>query len=1143
MTATSGRVAMSGVFAIVRVTLDQQRADASRGLTTATLISGYRGSPVGAIDITYLRHRALMEANEVRFINGVNEELAATVIFGSQLANLEAGVRFDGVKGMWYGKGPGVDRSGDAFRHGNYSGVGIHGGVLVVAGDDSFCKSSTIPSGSEMALADAGMPILTPGTVQEVLDYGRYGYELSRFCGSWVGFKISTEVADAFATVEVDPDRLSFADIVHTVDGESWRPTHDHRLLAPISVHLEQEVLTHRLDAARLFVRENGLDRASGAADAWLGIVVPGKPHQDLLGALARLGFESDDDLESAGIRIYKPALTWPLEPHGLRSFAAGLDEILVIEEKRGFIEGQIKEILYGTESPPRVLGKYDDAGRPLIPISSGLDADRIIEPLRARLLTRIDPGRMTPPRTRIELPQATTPDAPQRTPYFCSGCPHNRSTLVPEGSVAGGGIGCHAMALMMDDRAHGITQMGGEGAQWAGMEPFLDDTHRFQNLGDGTFAHSGSLAIRQAIAAGSNVTFKILHNGVVAMTGGQDAAGDMDVPAMTRHLDSEGVRRIVVVTDDLDHYGPSARFAPETALRHRDDLDAIQRELREVPGVTALVYDQGCAADLRRQRRRGAVAMPTKRIMINQAVCDGCGHCGVISNCMSVHPVETPFGRKTRIHQESCNYDYTCVNGNCPAFITVEVDPADRSARRKGSGFTDGDVPDVIPPGEGNLLLVGIGGTGVVTVNQILGTAALLDGKVVHGLDQTGLSQKGGPVVSNLRIASGEIVGSNKLGEAEADTLLLFDVLAGLSPANLARASADRTVVVGSTSRLPTGRMVSHTGEAGMPAFDALRQRLDAVSRADESLYFDAESIASTVFASQPAANVVLLGAAYQLGRIPINGAAIEQAIELNGVATEINLQAFRLGRRLAVDRGLREELEGMGRTAGETAPALSGRAADLAARVDSTDRLAEVLAWRIPELIAYRDAAYASRYVDAVARVRAAESTVTDDDTLSMNVARHLFKLMAYKDEYEVARLSLAAGMEARAKARFGTSAKVTYMLKPPSLRIHRKIGFRSAVARPMFRTLAGMQRLRGTALDPFGRSEERKIERQLIEEYLGLVDRLLARLDSAKHLQAARIADLADQVRGFDEVKLDNVARYRAAVQAAITAYEKP
>jgi len=689
LSATEGMITLSGAQALLRIPVDQYRVDQAKGLSTATLVSGYRGSPLGGIESIIAQHKTVLDAANVQFISGVNEELAATAVWGSQMAQLEAEAQYDGVLGMWYGKGPGVDRSGDAFRHANFAGVGRNGGVLALAGDDPECKSSTIPSASEFALHDAGMPVLYPADVADVLRLGRFGFELSRASGLWVGFKVHTDVADGFATIPASDADVDVVDYVHEADGKPWQATIDNNLIAPQSVYLEEELFGVRTEAALGFVRENPIDRSFGATNAWLGIVVAGKPLGDVRDALRLLGIE--DQLEDLGIRVYVPGVISPLEPQGLRAFTKGLDTVFVVEGKRPFIEAQVRDLLYDESDPPRVYGKRDSERNPLVPIAGALSAEKLVEPLRRILEQRIDPDRLARRRERIPLLPAQ--DMPNRTPYYCSGCPHNRSTVVPEGSTALGGIGCHSMVLFMDRNTEGLTQMGGEGAQWVGTAPFVGNSHRFQNLGDGTFFHSGSLAIRQAVAAETNITFKLLYNGVVAMTGGQDAAGEMPVPELTRWLDAEGVKSVVVVTDDVDKYDKNAGFSKGCRIVDREELDDVQRTMREIPGVTALVYDQSCAADLRRNRKRGKVVTPTTRVMINEAICEGCGDCGDVSNCMSVHPIETPFGRKTQIHQESCNYDLSCLGGNCPAFVTVEIDPEDSVASvRSGADFAVGD-------------------------------------------------------------------------------------------------------------------------------------------------------------------------------------------------------------------------------------------------------------------------------------------------------------------------------------------------------------------------------------------------------------------------------------------------------------------
>ena len=1140
LSMTEGKITLSGAQALMRIPVDQHRIDAAAGSRLATLVSGYRGSPLGGIEGIVAQHKEVLDAADVHFISGVNEELAATAVWGAQMAALESNPRFDGVLGLWYGKGPGVDRSGDAFRHANFAGVHPRGGVLALAGDDPECKSSTIPSASEFALHDAGMPVVYPADVADVLRLGRFGVELSRASGLWVGFKVHTDVADGFATIPANSANVDIAPYVYEVDGEPWRHTVNNNLLAPHSLMLEEELFGHRTQAALGFARENSLDHSYGATDAWLGIVVAGKPHGDVREALQRLGIA--DQLDELGVRVYVPGLISPLEPQGLRAFARGLDSILVVEAKRPFIEAQVRDILYDDPERPNVYGKFDLERERLIPVSGALSGTSLVEPLRRVLTTKIDPTRLA--RQRQRIPLLGDSGLPGRTPYYCSGCPHNTSTTVPEGSLVGGGIGCHSMVLWMDRSTVGLTQMGGEGAQWVGTAPFVHDPHRFQNLGDGTFFHSGSLAIRQAVAAGTNITFKLLYNGVVAMTGGQDAAGEMPVPELTRWLDAEGVVATVVVTDDVDKYGSNAGFAADCRVVDRAELEQTQLELRDIPGVTALVYDQGCAADLRRRRKRGTIETPTTRVMINEAICEGCGHCGEVSNCMSVHPVETPFGRKTQIHQESCNLDLSCLGGNCPAFVTVEIDPDDAVvADTPGAAFAVGDAPaEPMRVPDASLLIVGIGGTGVVTVSQVLSTAAMLDGLVATSLDQTGLAQKGGQVVSNLRIGSERYQGAAKVGVGDADTLLLFDMIGGSQPKVLERGDPESTVAIVSTTQVPTGAMVTSLEHETFPDAERFKRAIDAATRSHSNRYVDAEAIARFVFASQPAANLLVTGMAYQLGRIPVSAASIETAIGLNGVAVEMNIAAFKLGRRLIHDADLLDELTEAAKPLRQTPPAPTAQTKRILDEVPyPPDSLAEVLQWRIPELIEWGDVGTARTYAHDIAAVRRAELAAgIEGAPLSTVAARHLFHLMAYKDEYEVARLALGADMEAKAKARFGPNAKLSYQLKPPSLKkvgVDRKVAIPEKAARKTFRSLLKTKKLRGTRLDPFGRSEERQIEKQLIGEYRDLLVQLSSGLDADNVGEAVEIADLADMIRGFDEIKLANVARYREAVSTRL------
>jgi indolepyruvate ferredoxin oxidoreductase len=1130
----TGRIFLSGIQALVRLPLDQHRADRRRGLDTATLISGYRGSPLGGFDVTVERNRGLLTEHQVVFISGVNEDLGATAVAGSQLTHLFPKPKYDGVLGMWYGKGPGVDRSGDILKHANFAGVGRHGGVLALAGDDPQAKSSTLPTHSEVAFYDAFMPVLFPGSVQDILDLGRLGFELSRYTGLWVGFKIVTDVADAVGTAEVAPDRVTLVDPGFAVEGRPWAARQPALLLPPFTLEVEREIHYGRLPAARAFAAANGVNRIPvPAPGAWLGLVAAGKTYYDLRQALTDLGLD-DGALRHHGIRLLKLGMLFPMEPAIVREFARGLEEVLVVEEKRGFAELLIRDVLYDLAERPRVVGKRDEAGRALVPADNELDADAIAGLVAGRLERRLQipsvRARVAAIEAGRERPVSITV---ARQPYFCSGCPHNRSTVVPDGSFAAAGIGCHGLALNMGRQVIGITQMGGEGVQWVGLAPFTHTPHIFQQLGDGTLFHSGSLAIRQAVAAGTHVTFKILYNSAVAMTGGQDAAGAVPVPALTRQLDAEGVGRILVLTDEPEKYGSEARFAPGVEVWHRDRLDEAQRLLREVPGVTALIYDQRCAAEKRRLRKRGKLADPAMRVVINEAVCEGCGDCGVKSNCLSVQPVETEFGRKTQIHQSSCNKDYSCLLGDCPSFVTVVPAAGPRPRERRRYRVEQPlPEPEVRVRRDASLFLTGIGGTGVVTVNQLLGTAALLDGRHVVGLDQTGLSQKGGPVVSHLKLSDRPGDAASKVGSGDADAYLGFDLLVAAAPGNLTRARPDSTIAVVSTTQVPTGAMVA-SAEVPFPDPQGLLAAINRVTRKDESVFLDALGLAEALFGDHMAANLIVLGAAYQAGAIPLSSGAIEQAIALNAVAIEMNTHAFRAGRLAVADPGWITTVKRQRAGAVETVPVVTAEARRLVEVVGAHDELRRLLEVRVPELIAYQDAGYARQYVDFVKRAADAERRVTPGETrLGEAVARFLFKLMAYKDEYEVARLMLRPELRASLASEFGDAAEVRYHLHPPVLRAlgwQRKIALGRWFA-SVFRLLVALRRLRGTFVDPFGHAEVRRVERALIGEYRELVERALGDLSPATHDDAVEIARLPDLIRGYEGIKLRNVARFR-------------
>ena len=1115
-----GRVFLSGVQALARLPVDQLRLDRRFGLTTAAFASGYQGSPVGTFTEELRRAAGAVADLPIVVQPAVNEELAATAVMGSQLAMTLADARYDGVVGIWYGKGPGFDRSSDAIRHAVFAGTSMHGGVVAVVGDDPAAKSSTLPSSSDATMVDLHMPILFPGDVQEALDLSRHAVALSRSCGLWAGLKLVTAVADGTGTVDVHPDRVRAIAPVVEVDGEPFHPRPNGRLLTPYTLEMEREFQEIRWPLARQYGVDNELNRVvTRTADDWLGIAACGQTFHEVREVLRLVGLESDADLNAAGIRLFQLLMPVPLDPGQARDFADGLDEVLVVEEKNPTLEQLLKASFYEGTHHPRVVGRRDERGDLLVPGHGTLDVDTLIRPIHARLSARLA-TRIRPIADVVQPARPRIPLAVTRAPFYCSGCPHNRSTRAAPGTLVGGGIGCHAMVAMMDpDRVGdivGLTCMGTEGAQWIGMAPFVGRDHLVQNLGDGTFFHSGSLAVRAAIAAGVDITYKLLYNGTVAMTGGQDPEGQMSVPDLAGMLLLEGVTRVIVTSDDPDRH-PRSSFPAGVDVWDRSRFDEALEALAAVNGVTVLIHDQACAAENRRGRARGTIATPAFRVVINERVCEGCGDCGDKSNCLSVQPVDTPFGRKTRIHQTSCNFDFSCLQGDCPSFATVTTDSVERGRSRARRPTPPGDVPvpadPIVDADDFTVRMVGIGGTGVVTVSQVLGTAAMLAGFNVRGLDQTGLSQKAGPVMSDLRITAGDTVASNHANVSGVDCLLAFDLLVAATDTNLADARADRTVVVASTAAVPTGQMVTHPDLAA-PTSAALIDRVNNESRAADNRHLDAAALADALLGSTTTANVIVLGAAVQIGAVPVPADAIERAITLNGVAVDTNLAAFRWGRAWADD------------------PEAVERAAELPqeARPETIDELVDRLA---DDLIGYQSAEYAERYRAVVADARRAELQVSPGSTRFVEaVARNLHKLMAYKDEYEVARLLLDDRARAGYEAVGGPDTAVTYHLHPPMLRamgIDRKLTLRRSAV-PTLRALRAAKRLRGTLADPFRWAEVRRVERAMIPEYIEALGRVQRRLDIANLDDAIAIASLPDQVRGYEELKLRRAAAYR-------------
>jgi indolepyruvate ferredoxin oxidoreductase len=1121
------RIFVTGFQALVRLCLMQKELDRRNGLRTAGFVTGYRGSPLGGLDSQFLRARPFLEGSDIRFQGGINEDLAATAVWGSQQAELRGEGKYDGVFAMWYGKGPGVDRTGDVFRHANLAGTAKNGGVLALMGDDHTAESSTTAHQSEYHFIDVMIPVLNPAGVQEVLDYGLYGWAMSRFTGAWVALKTMHETIESTAAIDASLDRIS---IVRPTEFAMPEGGLNIRLNDPI---LTQEARLHdfKRDAMLAFVRANKLNRTitSGGRDPKIGIITTGKSYLDVRQAFDELGID-EIRCNELGIRLYKVGCPWPLSRRELQDFAQGLDLIIVVEEKRSLIEVQVREELYGTPNQPLCIGKKDEQGNWLFPVKGALDPNDVAICIGERLLKVHRNDEIVARVARLKEFQriaAETRDVAQRIPYFCSGCPHNTSTVVPEGMRAYAGIGCHYMAQWMDRSTQGYTQMGGEGANWVGEAPFSNRAHVFQNLGDGTYNHSGYMAIRAAIASNTNITYKILFNDAVAMTGGQANDGGLTVPQVARQVAAEGAKRVVVVTDDPDKYPRGMAWPAGLTIHHRDDLIAVQKELAEIPGVTVLIYDQTCAAEKRRRRKRRTYPDPEKRVIISELVCEGCGDCGVQSNCVSVQPLETEWGRKRTIDQSSCNKDFSCVKGFCPSFVTVHG-----AKLKKGVGVAaDHDLPPLPEPklpvidGTYNIIVTGVGGTGIVTTGGVLGMAAHLEGRGIGVLDMAGLAQKGGAVFSHIRIAaSPDQIHAIRVAAGRADVVLGGDIVVAGTRKVLAAVKHDATTMVVNTAEFLPGEF-TRNADFSLPT-ERLKRTIVADAGRDKTHFIDASAIAAALFGQSIGANMFLVGYAYQLGTIPISAAAIEKAIELNGEAVAMNKAAFHWGRHMAADRATVEKLA-------KPAPAVASDARTLSESFDET------VARRVNFLTAYQNAAYAERYRRWVEKVKAAEAARAPGKCgLADAVARYLFKLMAYKDEYEVARLYTDGAFRKQVQAEFdGETLRYEFHLAPPLLArrdkatgLPRKMSFGPWLL-PLFGLIAKFKRLRGTPFDPFGRTLERRTERKLIADYEATLDEIVEKLTAENHPLAVGLAVIPEKIRGFGHIKQRHLTAAKA------------
>ncbi|RZI44006.1 indolepyruvate ferredoxin oxidoreductase family protein [Herbaspirillum sp. HC18] len=1146
-TSTTGKIFISGIQALVRLPMMQRQRDLAAGLNTAGFVSGYRGSPLGGLDENLWKAQKLLEENHIKFVPGVNEDLAATAVWGTQTVDLIGPTKYDGVFAMWYGKGPGVDRCGDVFKHMNHAGTAKNGGVLLVAGDDHGAYSSTLPHQSDHIFAACMIPVLYPCNVQEYLDLGLHAWAMSRYSGCAVGFKALADTVESTASVDADPFRLKITyptDFVMPEGGLNTRLSTD--TLGIQARKQEALMQDYKIYAALAYARANKLNHTTiDSPKARLGIIASGKSYLDVLEAMEELGID-EKMAADIGIRVFKVSMPWPLEPDSVREFAQGLDEILVVEEKRQIVEYQLKEQLYNWRDDvrPRVIGKFDEKGEWVHPrgewlLSSKADFSiaqiaRVISQRIARFHTSdLIKARLTFLEAKDKV-LCKAVDTPPRPAYYCSGCPHNTSTKVPEGSFALAGIGCHVMATAIYPEHNKLTtHMGGEGAPWIGQAAFSKVPHVFQNLGDGTYFHSGYLAIRAAVAANVNMTYKILYNDAVAMTGGQPVDGITSVPMIAQQMVAEGVKRIALVTEDLGRYEDRSSLPSIVTLHDRKDMEAVQRELREISGVTVLIYDQTCAAEKRRRRKKGEYPDPNKRLFINEAVCEGCGDCGVQSNCTSILPLETEFGRKRAIDQSSCNKDYSCVKGFCPSFVTVEGGTLKKSKTGVAKEDDFGALPEPVIPGcdaPYNILLNGIGGTGVITIGALIGMAAHLEGKGVSVLDMTGMSQKNGSVTSHIRISSEPgVIRAQRIATGEADLVLGCDMLTTGSQDAISKMRPGRTRAVVNTHEQPTGHFTKN------PDWQFPLEQVRALineSVADRADYIDATRLATALMGDSIATNLFMLGFAYQKGALPVSEAALLRAIELNGVAIEANKKSFLWGRRAAVDLARVERIAVPGQ------PVL----------LQMPQTLNGLVKRRVAFLTDYQDAAYATRYEALVNTVRNAESALGAGDKLSRAVAKSYCKLMAYKDEYEVARLYTDGQFEEKLKQQFDGSFTLKFNLAPPLLakkdaKGHLVKAEYGSWMWKAFRLLAKLKGLRGTRLDPFGYSEERRMERQLIEEYRQTVLNLLDGLNKDNLGLAVDIASLPEKIRGFGHVKEASMAQFHAEQSALLEKYGVP